>query len=383
MASAQDGANLSDWRKSVLIERLQNLDWTVIGWILFTKVTLFVFALVAVPALSGRQTGWWEMWNRCDALRYLQLAREGYVATGEDRFLLVGLPLYPWLTRAVSWLGFEVSIAALVVSGLASIAAGLLLFQLTRSDEGDEIGRYAVWFLFIYPTSYFLHIAYTEATLLALALGCFVAARKQSWAVAGLLGGLAALTRLNGLILLPAIAFEVWQQYRQTKRIDPRWLWLTAIPCGFGIYLWLNYHVTGDAFAFSKFMEEKWSKELAMPWVGLQSLWDALYEDGPDYVMMVGVAEVFFTVLGIVLTIWGWFALRASYSVWMTGNMLLSICSSFIFGVPRYTLVMFPIFILFARAARGRALWFAMISLVSLLLLALFVIKFVLGHWAF
>jgi hypothetical protein len=366
-----------------MLRRLRALDWSVIGWILFAKSAVFVFGLVAVPALSGRRTGWWEMWNRWDAVRYLQIARDGYVATGDTRFNLVGLPLYPWLTRAVSWLGFDLSLAAFLVTGVASIAAGLLLLELVSTDEGEETGRYAVWFLFIYPTSYFLHIAYTEATLLALALGCFAAARRKMWWIAGLLGGLASLTRWHGLILLPAIAVEAWQQYRLTRRFDARWLWLALIPCGFGIYLWVNFQVTGDPFAFTKLMGEHFYREFAPPWVGLQSLRDSFYEDGLEYVMMAGVAEAFFALLGIALMIWSWFALRASYSIWITGNMLLCLCSTFIQAVPRYTLVMFPIFILFARAARGRPLYFAMISMSSLLLMTLFLSKFVLGHWAF
>ncbi|MDQ2918594.1 MAG: glycosyltransferase family 39 protein [Verrucomicrobiota bacterium] len=363
--------------------RLARIAWPVVGWILGAKGMVLLFGLIAVPTLSGKWHGWWATWDRWDALRYLQVAREGYVATGEARFNLVGLPLFPWLVRAVSWLGLNVSLSAFLVSGLASIIAGLLLFELVRADEGEEIGRYAVWFLFIYPTSYFLHIAYTEATLLALTLGCFVAARRQRWWLAGVLGGLASLSRWHGLILLPSIALEAWEQFRLTRRFDKRWLWLGLIPCGFAIYVWVNYTVTGDPLAFTKLMGDHFYRKLAPPWGGLRSLWDSFYEGDLEYVMMTGVAEAFFTLLAIGLTVWSWFALRASYSVWMTVNLLLFLCSSFIQAVPRYTLVMFPIFILFARAAKGRPLCFAMISMPSLLLLALFLSKFVLGHWAF
>lgn len=363
--------------------RWRKLDWSVIGWVLFAKLALFVFGWFAVPALSGRLTSFFETWGRWDAVRYLQIARDGYTASGEARFNLVGLPFYPWLVRSVSWFGFEVPMAALLVSAVASLAAGLLLVQLVRQDEGEEAALSAVWFLFVYPTSYFLHIAYTEATLLALTLACFLAARRNLWELAGLLGGLAALTRWQGLILLPALACEIGRTFRLTRRFDLRWLWLALIPCGFGVYLLLNYHVTGDAFAFMKLMRENFYRELAPPWVGFGNLWSSMNENGPEYFMMAGVAEIVFALLGLAMMIWSWFALRASYAVWITGNMLLCLCSSFIQAVPRYTLVMFPIFILLARATRGRPLRFAMISMTSLLLLTLLLSKFVLGHWAF
>ncbi|MDQ6913474.1 MAG: hypothetical protein M3128_11440, partial [Verrucomicrobiota bacterium] len=195
-------------------QQLRGLDGKVISGVLFAKFTLFAFAFLAVPTFSGKWRSFWELWNRWDALRYLQLAREGYLTTGEARFNLVGLPLFPWLTRAVSWSGCDVRVAAFVVSGVASIAAALLLLKLLRLDEPDAANLYAVWFLFIYPTSYFLHIAYTEATLLALVLGSFLAARKQAWLVAGVLGGLASLTRLPGIVVLPALLFEAWEQWR-------------------------------------------------------------------------------------------------------------------------------------------------------------------------
>ena len=367
----------------VWLRHVRRLEWDVSAWILLVKLSFFAFIVVAVPVLANRYTPWWQLVNRWDAERYLRLARDGYGGSGEEIFFLVGFPLYPWLVRMVSWLGLGIPLAALVVSGVASIAAGWWLLRLVREDYGEETGRLAVWFLFIFPTSYFLHIAYTEATLLALALGCFVAVRRRHWALAGVLGGLAALTRMNGLLLLPALGVEAWLQYRATKRVDWRWLWLAGIPCGFGVYLWVNYHVTGDPFAFTKLMQEKFFRALAPPWVGVEVLWDNLQNEGAADFMMVGVAEALFAVLGLALTIWSWFVLRASYSVWMTGNLLLSICSSFVLSVPRYTLLMFPIFILFAQWSRTRPLWFAGLSVWSLLLLALFSIKFAFGHWAF
>ncbi len=365
------------------ILRLRSLNWTVITWVLFTKLALFFFAAVSVAAFSGKSPGFWETWNRWDAQRYLQLAREGYLTAGDARFNLVGLPLYPWLTRAVSWSGCDIRIAAFLVSGVASLAAALLLLQLVRFDEEEGVSLYAIWFLLIYPTSYFLNIAYTEATLLALVLGSFVAARKKAWLWAGVLGGLASMTRLPGIVVLPALLFEAWEQYRVARRFEWRWLWLAIVPCGLGIYLWINYALTGDPLAFSKLFREHFYQSLASPWIGLRNVFRVLDGDQPDFVVMSGGAEAFFSILAIAMTTWSWFVLRPSYSIWMTGTTLLCISNKFIQGVPRYTLVMFPIFILFARAARGRPLVFAMISFPSLILLSFFVSKFALGHWAF
>jgi hypothetical protein len=98
---------------------------------------------------------------------------------------------------------------------------------------------------------------------------------------------------------------------------------------------------------------------------------------------MVGWQEFLFIALGLGATVWCWLRSRASYAVWMTLNWLLWTSTSFVLSVPRYTLILFPIYILFARAARERPLWGRLITVWSLIFLALFVCLFVQGQWAF
>ncbi len=66
----------------------------------------------------------------------------------------------------------------------------------------------------------------------------------------------------------------------------------------------------------------------------------------------------------------------------MTGNWLLFTSVSFIVSVPRYTITMFPIFFLFAMLATRR-LWLVVITVWSLLYLAIFASLFAWGRWAF
>src|SRR6185295_9838523 len=165
----------------------------------------------------------------------------GYVADGPERFNLVFYPLYPWLVRAAAYITCNYLTAVFVVSGIASVAAALLLQRLARLDESPAVARNAVWFLLIFPTSYFLHIGYTESLFLALTLGCILAARLNKWWLAGLLGALASLTRVNGLLLAPVLVVEALSQLNLKRRIDFRWLWIGIVPSGFLAYLWLNY----------------------------------------------------------------------------------------------------------------------------------------------
>src|SRR5437773_9484952 len=85
---------------------------------------------------------------------------------------------------------------------------------------------------------------------LALVLGSILAAISNRWWLAGVLGALAWMTRANGIILLPTLAVEAIHQWIITKRWNWRWLWIAIVPAGFAVYLFMNWKVTGDPFAF-------------------------------------------------------------------------------------------------------------------------------------
>ena len=97
---------------------------------------------------------------------------------------------------------------------------------------------------------------------------------------------------------------------------------------------------------------------------------------------MVGVQELYFTALGFICAIASWIKLRPLYAMWMTASWLLFASVTFIESAPRYTLTLFPIFILFALWGANR-FWNAVITVWSLLFLALFAALFVRGWWAF
>jgi hypothetical protein len=77
-----------------------------------------------------------------------------------------------------------------------------------------------------------------------------------------------------------------------------------------------------------------------------------------------------------------WIKLRPVYAVWATGNWLLFSAVTFIESAPRYTLLIFPLFILFGFVGENR-FWNGVITVWSLLFLALFSAVFVHGTWAF
>jgi hypothetical protein len=323
--------------------------------------------------------GLFAIWNRWDSLNYLLVAEHGYHAAGPLAHLLTFYPLYPALVRLLEPVSGGFLAAAFWISTLASVALALVFRRLAAMD-GDELADRAVFFLFVFPTSYVLHIPYTESLFLAAVVGSFLAARRDRWAVAGLLGACAALTRINGAAVGLALGVEVLVRWRTERSFRRDWLFVLLVPAAAASYLLLNLAVTGDAFAFVRIQWEHFHRQPAWPWLGYLQMWrDAWAPLSPEEMVLRG-QELAFATLMVLATVASVFLLRPSYAAFMIVNAALALGFRHPWAVPRYTLVLFPIFLLMARATR-RPWVFALVAAWSLLTLALSISLFVRGFW--
>ena len=359
-------------------------DWLVVGWALAIKAGLLTFGAASFRAFEQEDVPfgrpWLEIWNQWDAVHFLRLAEFGYSAA--DKFKAWFYPFYPWCVRSFSYLSAgDYLIASFVVSGIALSFAAVVLRRLAAREFDAIIARRAVYFFLIFPTAYVLHIGYTESLFLALAIGCVFAARKERWWMAGVLGAFAWMTRANGIILLPTLAVEAAHQGFVQRRWRWQWLWIALVPAGFAVYLFLNWRISRSPFAFLEMRRELFHMSFAWPWVGLRDAFLNVRR-APNQGEIVGTQESFFTILGLICAIASWVKLRPVYAMWITGNWILVAFVTFIESMPRYVLTMFPIFFLFAFVGENR-FWNSLITLWSLLLLALFSALFVRGWWVF
>ena len=365
---------------------LTAFDRSVAAMVLVIKVIVLLFGALAFQVYNGERvrtlTQLLAIWNRWDGGQYQMIAQKGYAAVGDQRLALAFFPLYPWLTRMTAVIVHDMMLSAFLVSTIASVALGVAMARLFAIDYSRHLARRAVWFMFIFPTSYFLHIGYSESLFLALVATSFLAARRERWMAAGILGALAVLTHDNGILLVPALGADAAWELWKTRRFNRRWLWIAVVPLGLAVYMLVNYEVTGDPLAFLLMEREHWSNTLTAPWRGIAvSLGVASYQDASQ-AAMVGTQVVFFLAISLAGTIAAAFLLRPAYAVWMALNWLLFASQSWDISAPRLVLAMLPLFILFAQLARRR-LWDAAITVWSLLWLGLFVSEFVCNRWAY
>jgi MFS family permease len=398
-----------------IVSFLPREDWIVVGWVMAIKLLLFYFGATSYAVLWDKYVTsphqWFEIWDQWDFGYYQKIAEFGYSGTdGSTAFY----PLFPWLVRLVVYISKSYLAAGLIVSGIASVIAAILLRRLVRLDYPASVAMRSVWFFLIFPTAYFLHVGYSEGLFLALAFACILAARVERWWLAGVLGAFCWMTRGVGVVLVPALAVEATQQYWTKRRLcsygaaspyqihhagnastqrgdynklrgchawNWQWLWIAFVPAGFVVYLLINWSVNGNPFAFLQTRKVSFEQSFALPSVGIrQAIW-ALYPT-PREAEMVGAQELFFVALGFVCTIISWVKLRPAYAMWMTVSLILFTSVNFLQSIPRYTLTMFPIFILFALLGRNR-FWAGVLTVWSLLFFALFALLFARGEWAF
>ena len=78
-----------------------------------------------------------------------------------------------------------------------------------------------------------------------------------------------------------------------------------------------------------------------------------------------------------------WLLLTCRCQLWMGLNWLLFTSTSMVNSVPRYTLILFPIFVLFAVFTAARPAWLRALTFLSLMFMTLFISLFVQGAWAY
>ena len=313
-------------------------------------------------------------WNRWDALRFIGVAVNGYVNES-----IVFYPLYPLAIRAVAALVGDYFWAAFFIANGASLIGLYLFYCLAEREFGRRVALYSLAACLLFPTAYFFNAPYAEGPFLLLTVGAFFSARCRRWFLAGVLGGMAALTRVTGALLFPALVLEFVLQWREGSRDWLRALWLLFIPACFGTYLLLNAVAYGSPFAFMDFIRVHWDKSFAWPWVGLYRAGSVLYEQGLTvWSVFRGMGELAAGSLLALCTVWAFFRLRVSYALYLALVTFLVLSTTNLQSTPRYVVTAFPVF--FLMGSLGGHYWLTLSWLIlSITLMTLFMTHYMHG----
>ncbi|HMD02990.1 MAG TPA: mannosyltransferase family protein [Candidatus Baltobacteraceae bacterium] len=323
------------------------------------------------------------VWGRWDAVHYLDIARRGYYGTDMAFF-----PLYPLLIRFVgAFVGNEL-LAGMIISNVALFFALLFFYKLVEHQFDRAVAHRAIFYISIFPTAVFFSAAYTESLFFMLTVASFYYIREHNWLRAGLLGALAALTRVEGVLLAVPYLIEVftsdgagsWRRWFSTRRGALEViLGALAIPAGLGAYMLWLWVLRGDPLYFSH-VQAHWNRHLAWPY---ESIWHSLKAIATSHVaatVSAQVIELAFTALMISVLIAGFWRLRPSLSAYMTLSIVVPMSTSSLMSMPRFALVLFPMFMILALWGKRPWVNNAIVAF-SLPLLGLFTVLFADWYW--
>jgi hypothetical protein len=365
----------------------------------------------------------WMMWWNFDSGFYGSIASGGYWSANTLRHASnwAFFPLYPILMHffALPLLPHSSAyvIAGVAISNIAAFIAVLFLYKIVAREFSAPIASRAVIYLALFPMSFFLSAAYPESLFMALILGCFYFTRTHRWWLAGLLGGLAALTRPQGILMAIVMTWEYWQylsdSYAPLKpaenmrlrildwihsrsiglwrslRSAKSWLTIGAIlevPCGLLLFCLYGYWKVGTFTPFTITEKNGWNRSYISP---IHLIHLQLEHPSPPspydwnfYLLNLIAIFVFLILLIFILR-----KLPFTYGIFSLCFVLMPLTTNMPNSITRYYMEVFPVFIILALwSYKGdeeqRMTRHTIISTLSAILLTLGMVLWALGVYS-
>jgi hypothetical protein len=309
---------------------------------------------------------------RWDGTWYLYIAHNGYAGLSATRFF----PLYPLLIKAVSLLWIPPAIVGVAVSLGSMFVALMLIHRLATLELGERVASLSVELIAFCPVAVYFSAVYSESLLMALSAGAVLSARRGRWALAGALGGLGALTRVTGfVVVVPVVIMFLYgpRTDRAPDRSGPRWvpryridrslLWAALIPAGTALYACylklkgygflafmhaqthlLHHQLMVPVVTVMQALEDGWDRLQ----LGMMGLGASLSSNYQSLVMLVALTAALLALRSV------WRRLPWCYSAFVVAGLLLPLSSPTVGdplkGLGRYESVLFPLYI-------GAAAW--------------------------
>jgi hypothetical protein len=355
-----------------------------------TRVAIVLLTIGAgwlLPAGDrGSHPRFLDQWHHWDTDLFRKVAEHGYFSAAYGDRTEAFFPGFPFAMRLVHLLVPDWIAAGMVVAALAGAVACTALYRLAEQEAGELAGRRAVLYLVLFPYAVFLFAGYSEALFLAFATTAWLAARREAWWLAGLLGAGASATRVTGIALGVGLGVQFlaqhWPRRRWRTFVDAKVpaLLLPVVPVV--AYVAYLHSRTGHWDAYQRALAEGWGRHSGWPFSGLGPTWDLATGTGQTRPFLWSWrAELIAMVLGVVVALVLLAARRWGEAAYVGTAFLMLSTSSYFQSTVRGLLVSFPAFLLLARlSTRVRWLHGAVLTVFAPLC-ALVVLAFTEGTW--
>lgn len=219
-----------------------------------------------------------------------------------------------------------------LVAWVGAAVAAIALWRLVADGHSPPVATRAVLILLFGPYALFLMASYTEGLFLALAIPAWLCATRRRWWLAGILAGLAASIRINGVMLGAGLVTMFLLQWRRNdRRPRPSEAPALALPFAvtFGYFAYIHAK-TGDWMGWQHAEQQAWDKKLVAPWTALSHSIHRLTESGmTSDVRLQSWMEIIFAAIGLAFVVA--FAVRKAWPELVYGGLIMAsgLCSNF------------------------------------------------------
>jgi hypothetical protein len=337
-----------------------------------------------VNHISATTHPWVNMLSRWDAGWYAEIARHGYRYEPGMPSNAAFFPLYPLLIRITHGLFFLPEtdywwlLTGIVLSNIALLIALGYFRSLLAIDFDQEAVSRAIIYLLIFPTTFFFSSVYSESLFLALTVGAFYYARKNRWLTACILTALGTLTRSQGIIvLLPLLIEYLAQRNFRLQQVSWNATAFALIPAAlFAFVLFFKMNFGSWTIIFD--LQNAWGRRLMWPWHPVGWLFRHAPALSPEHHDKLDFS---FLLLLLGAAIFALRQLRLSYTVYLWTAVLFFSCWGMYVSIPRFDIVIFPLFTVFALAGTRSRAFHLTYCILSSALAALFIVMHSQWNW--
>lgn len=226
---------------------------------------------------EGAQTFIVQVLDSWDGNWYMEIVRGGYpqeippnITYFQVEARAAFFPLYPLLVRAFDRVlpGSEV-FAGIFVNALLGLLVVLMVGLLARTLFGIKPAERTMILMALFPGSFVLSFAYSEALLILLSAICLYFLYRRQWLFAGMVAALATATRPNGVAIAAACGvaalIAIWQDREWKALIAP-----LLAPIGFIAFQWYLRVHTDEDWAWFRVQTEAWAEGTSFGATALQ-----------------------------------------------------------------------------------------------------------------
>lgn len=335
---------------------------------LLSRLVVIMGASVAVAADAvtarvneqepkGGLTALVQVFDSWDGHWYLDVVREGYphhimpnvtyfVSDARAAFF----PMYPRLVHYIDNIipGGPVTVALLVNLILGAFFI-YLIGRIARELFDDKTAEKAMIIAALFPGSFVLSMAYSEALMLCVSCLCFIALSKKAWVWAGVLAAIGTACRPNGIALVLACAVAALLAIKE----DRDWKSLIApalSPIGFLGFMAFLMHHTDENFAWFRVQTEAWKEGTSFGATAVSRTFDFFLNPTSSPTTVLTAASM----MAMILALWCMkrYKIPAMYVAFTVGILVLMLLPATVTARPRFLYTAFPLIFPVARQLR-------------------------------